>query len=92
VIGRLVWAEVLRVTRGTALQRRAYRRYLRSAAWRANQARAAAKARARGRCESCGKRRRGLQAHHLTYARPGRERASDFRMLCPACHAAEHRR
>lgn len=60
-----------------------YRRHLRSADW--NCIKAAAIIRAGGRCEDCGETK-GLQAHHLTYVRLGREAARDLEVLCRRCH------
>lgn len=64
-----------------------YQRVMHSAGWRKRRQRALK--RAGYRCEKCGSRRR-LEAHHLTYARLGRERAADLMVLCHTCHAAEH--
>lgn len=49
-------------------------------------------------CADCGYRRfpykrgmpMGLDVHHLTYARLGREALADILVLCEACHAARH--
>lgn len=90
VLAREAWRAALVATKGTPAQRWTYRRYLRSASWKTTPARREALARARGRCERCGKRRRGLHPHHLTYRRVGRERAADFLVLCAACHRDAH--
>lgn len=41
-------------------------------------------------CARCGKGRRKLELHHLTYERLGRETAFDVETLCDACHRAIH--
>jgi hypothetical protein len=80
-----------------------YQRYLRSPHWQ--KVRAAALARAGNRCQGvidvwperpdrswptrCGQTR-GLQVHHKTYERLGREAPQDVFVLCDACHEAEH--
>jgi hypothetical protein len=71
-------------------RRRAWYRnvYLSSPHWRAQRARAIA--RAGGRCERCGAH--GLEVHHRTYARLGRERDRDLRALCHRCHRIAERR
>lgn len=89
---RSLWLLLLHASKGTPLQRWVYRRYDRSATWAANPAARAARKRAGGRCESCGRRRRGLQCHHLTYARVGQEIASDFLVVCQPCHRRRHSR
>lgn len=45
----------------------------------------------RGACERCGMRR-GLQAHHKSYAHHGREHEhlADLLVLCRSCHEREH--
>lgn len=57
-------------------------------------AKQAAHARAKGRCEKCGKRgsRRNweLHVHHLTYERYGHELVDDLIVLCLECHGQEH--
>jgi 5-methylcytosine-specific restriction endonuclease McrA len=42
------------------------------------------------KCENCGEPY-GLQVHHLTYERLGRELDTDLVVLCRQCHANEHR-
>ena len=66
-----------------------YRKYLESPEWKALRQR---KLREVGwRCESCGRfARRGLQCHHLTYARVGREWLSDIMVMCKNCHEQHH--
>jgi 5-methylcytosine-specific restriction endonuclease McrA len=65
-----------------------HRAYLNSLAWR--QTRREALNRAGGRCEDCGSTRK-LHVHHLTYARHGREKPRDLRVLCSRCHRRRHR-
>ena len=65
-----------------------YTTYIASAAWRSSPARLAELAAAQRRCRICA---RGdpdvrLEVHHRTYARLGRERASDLTTLCSECH------
>ncbi len=69
--------------------------YLLTPEWRAK--RAAAIDDADGRCEKCGKVRRVLQVHHLTYENKPNELRGDVRALCGRCHLdchpeVEHRR
>jgi len=74
--------------RSRAARRAWYREeYLRSAHWRARRERALQLA--GYRCERCGAPA-PLDVHHLTYARIGRERDRDLRVLCRACHEDEH--
>jgi hypothetical protein len=47
--------------------------------------------RAGGCCQRCGSPRQ-LTIHHQTYARLGRERREDIRVLCWSCHQREHLR
>lgn len=42
-------------------------------------------------CEGCGKSR-GLEVHHLTYERVGKEEMSDLQVLCATCHRRTHGR
>lgn len=65
-----------------------YADYLRSAAWRERAV--AAKERAGGRCALCGDSEARLEAHHVSYARVGSERAEDLTVLCAVCHEAFH--
>ncbi len=67
-----------------------YADYLRSAAWRERAA--SAKARAGGRCRLCGDSEGQLEAHHISYARVGSERAEDLTVLCAGCHRTFHDR
>ena len=41
-------------------------------------------------CSICGKPRRPLQIHHLTYDRVGNELDSDLRLVCAGCHKWIH--
>jgi len=66
-----------------------YADYLRGAAWRERAV--AAKERARWRCALCDSEAR-LEAHHVSYARVGSERAEDLTVLCAVCHEAFHDR
>lgn len=65
-----------------------YHAYMASPQWAAT--RAAVLERAGGRCEWCG--REAVQAHHLTYARLGREHWGDLVALCFKCHDDQHDR
>jgi 5-methylcytosine-specific restriction endonuclease McrA len=60
-----------------------YAAYMKSEAWRAK--RKVVLFRAGNRCQRCGERK-GLQVHHLTYDRLGRESLSDLICLCKNCH------
>ena len=40
-------------------------------------------------CQNCGARY-GLEVHHLTYERLGREKLEDVVVLCDACHNDKH--
>lgn len=73
----------------TKRQRADYLAYLRSPWWTG---RKAAVIRYRGyRCERCGAAPfRGLQLHHRTYERLGRELPADVELLCKPCHLREH--
>lgn len=64
-----------------------YQEYIHSDAWQRRRKRAIK--RAGGKCQRCGSTER-LEAHHLTYARLGREKPADLIVLCHACHQAEH--
>jgi hypothetical protein len=73
-----------------------YNLYLRSPEWKAK--REEVKARARNRCEICGRtpgygwKPRGYQVHHETYVRAGAELLSDLLYLCGRCHDREDER
>lgn len=67
-----------------------YRRYLGSEAWRERAEEA--KARAGGRCALCGDSEARLEAHHVSYARVGSERAEDLTALCAVWYEAFHDR
>jgi hypothetical protein len=68
-----------------------YRAVLRSRRWK--RLRRRVYRRSGGRCERCCRRHflGGLQLHHRTYARLGRERMTDVELLCDECHKSEHR-
>jgi 5-methylcytosine-specific restriction endonuclease McrA len=74
-------------------QRKFYREYLKSKAWKAKRAKVIF--RDGGQCQSvrakrkCGSRHK-IEVHHLTYERFGRERLSDLVCLCEDCHKAVH--
>ncbi len=66
-----------------------YAEYLQTPHWK--ETRAAAIARARGRCAVCGRGDRPLEVHHRTYERLGEELPEDLVVLCggpQGCHAA----
>lgn len=63
-----------------------YREYLSTAVWRTRRNRALKLA--QYRCHQCGAGR-GLQVHHLTYARIGSEWDADLQVLCESCHRGE---
>lgn len=73
-----------------------YKRYLRSRQWeRLRERRLRRSGWSCERChESAGRsakgNRTGLNLHHLTYERVGRERDEDLIVLCFACHEKEH--
>lgn len=64
-----------------------YTDYLASGHWQ--RIKAATYRRYRGRCNVCGASKRHI-CHHRTYARIGREIASDTVLLCSKCHTAVH--
>lgn len=64
-----------------------YDAHLRSPAWA--KLRKATLKRDRYRCIAC-EAREGLQVHHLTYERFGREALSDLTTLCEKCHKTLH--
>lgn len=41
-------------------------------------------------CERCGKQKKRLQIHHLTYDRLYNEKESDLMVVCPSCHHDIH--
>lgn len=65
-----------------------YELYLHSPLWRVR--RRIWILRAHGRCQRCGRRRRPVTIHHLTYKRLGHERRVDVAVLCWPCHQARH--
>ena len=88
LIGVAIVVAVIRGPRGRGGSRAWYRKkYLRSPHWRARRARSIALA--GNRCERCG-RGGSLDVHHRSYARLGRERDRDLRVLCRDCHDREH--
>jgi 5-methylcytosine-specific restriction endonuclease McrA len=64
-----------------------YAAYIASAEWRMRRIEILSQRGAQ--CERC-PTRRGLQIHHKTYARLGRELPADLEILCNACHEREH--
>jgi 5-methylcytosine-specific restriction endonuclease McrA len=64
-----------------------YREYLASPHWIEMQARVREERRC---CEAC-TATNGLQVHHKTYKRLGRERLRDLTLLCGECHKWIHR-
>jgi len=44
----------------------------------------------RKKCEHCGADNVGFHVHHITYARFGREKPADVRLLCVPCHERFH--
>lgn len=63
-----------------------YQKYLATPAWRNRRNRSLKLA--SYRCQKCAAGR-GLQVHHLTYDRIGREWDSDLEVLCESCHRGE---
>ena len=72
-----------------ALRSMSYREYLRSPEWR--RTRAAAIARAGGRCSLEATHTEDLEVHHNTYERRGAELAADLTVLCKSCHRVHHK-
>lgn len=64
-----------------------YKDYLNSDHWK--NTRDAALTRAGNQCQNCGETR-GLQVHHKTYARRGKEKPGDLQVLCDHCHQKAH--
>lgn len=64
---------------------REYLDYMASSAWQ--ERRLAKLEQAKFRCKRCGARD-GLEVHHLTYERLGREDTRDLIVLCKSCHWA----
>jgi 5-methylcytosine-specific restriction endonuclease McrA len=60
-----------------------YAEYLETPHWR--ETRAAALARAGGRCQVCNSRE-SLEVHHNTYENLGQEEPEDLCVLCDECH------
>ncbi len=69
------------------MTRAEYHRYLRSWPWK--RCRARALLRDGLRCQDCGGEL-DLEAHHLSYARVGREDPGDLLTLCRDCHRRRH--
>lgn len=65
----------------------AYAAYRRTPCWQA--VRRLALLRADHACQVCASPEQ-LEVHHRTYARLGREQATDLLVLCRACHALFH--
>jgi 5-methylcytosine-specific restriction endonuclease McrA len=61
-----------------------YNAYMRSDRWKA--IRELMIEAAGGMCERCGKVRKRLEVHHLTYIRFGHEKPEDLQVLCAPCH------
>lgn len=80
-----LWEKVLRApSRGFSLE---YSQYIASDRWRKFRARVI---RERGSmCERCGKVG-SVQAHHISYARLGREKPEDVKLYCKPCHDLMH--
>lgn len=72
------------------MKRDDYREYLRSPEWLAR--RQWKLDEAEGRCQICNAGGDGLEVHHRTYERLGRERQADLVVLCPGCHEKFHGR
>lgn len=62
-----------------------YQTYIASAAWRHNPVRIAEFGAAGHRCRICNAEA-GLEAHHRTYERLGREEPGDLLAVCRDCH------
>lgn len=71
----------------TTAQREFYERYLASVDWRMRRNRALQQA--GWKCNRCPSKR-GLEVHHRTYDRLGREWDSDLEVVCGACHGRHH--
>jgi hypothetical protein len=66
----------------------AYHEYLKSPEWQSVRQKKLA---ATGFCcDGCGAKT-GLEIHHLTYSRVGRERMDDLMTLCRSCHGISHK-
>jgi len=85
----LAWLLVLRASKGTPYQWRAYNAYLRSATWRRRSD--ACLARAGHLCEAC-RTAPAVHAHHRSYALIGCEPRRHLAALCRRCHSDAHRR
>lgn len=69
------------------MDKKEYRKYLKSGKWRQKRQRKFEEVGAR--CEECGSLR-NLQIHHVTYVRVGDELLSDLKVLCSSCHREAH--
>lgn len=85
----LVWLLVLRATRRTPYQWRAYNAYLRSSTWKRRSA--AVLYAAEHRCDYCGVEY-ATQVHHETYRLVGWEPQRHLRAVCRTCHQRSHGR
>jgi hypothetical protein len=83
-----VTAEPVDETRLAALRSMPYWLYLRTPEWR--RTRAAALVRAGNRCSLDASHVKGLEVHHSSYERLGKELESDLTVLCRSCHARFH--
>jgi 5-methylcytosine-specific restriction endonuclease McrA len=81
-------AEPVDEARLTALRSMPYRLYLRTPEWR--RTRSAALVRAGSRCSLDAKHVKGLEVHHSSYERLGKELESDLTVLCRSCHERFH--
>jgi 5-methylcytosine-specific restriction endonuclease McrA len=66
-----------------------YDKYLKSAHWQDVRRRYKASKLHKDACYACGTSE-GLQLHHKTYKRVGRERLNDLLYLCGDCHSKVH--
>jgi len=66
-----------------------YNEYLRSPQWQ--HIRSKVIRREKGLCQGCGNAG-GMEVHHLTYRRIGRELLCDLVLLCHGCHEVAHDR
>lgn len=64
-----------------------YARYRQSDHWK--EVSAAARARAKNKCQRCGSTKQ-IEVHHRTYARLGAELPEDLEVLCRDCHRKVH--
>lgn len=83
-----ITAEPVDEARLAALRSMPYWLYLRTPEWR--RTRAAALVRAGNRCSLDATHVKGLEVHHSSYERLGKELDSDLTVLCRSCHARFH--